>query len=147
MNSLKSSILVISFFLSAQLLQAQLLIPMDMSSQRDHLKAYGLMYSAIEQGYDCHWLLNYRGGAFSITDGDQNLIREAIRRGVSYESLSEGSLFSIMESLPRPAENINTIALPTVPRIEVYSTPRAQPWVHAVPKVWDYTATPFTTIY
>ncbi|MEY2970074.1 MAG: hypothetical protein RLZZ599_447 [Bacteroidota bacterium] len=147
MNSLKSSILVISFFLSAQLLQAQLLIPMDMSSQRDHLKAYGLMYSAIEQGYDCHWLLNYRGGAFSITDGDQNLIREAIRRGVSYESLSEGSLFSIMESLLSPAENTNTIALQKVPSIAVYSPPGAQPWDDAVTMVLDYAEIPFTTIY
>jgi len=147
MNSLKSNILVISFFLSAQLLQAQLLIPMDMSSQRDHLKAYGLMYSAIEQGYDCHWLLNYRGGAFSITDGDQNLIREAIRRGVSYESLSEGSLFSIMESLLSPAENTNTIALQKVPSIAVYSPPGAQPWDDAVTMVLDYAEIPFTTIY
>jgi len=147
MNSLKSSILVISFFLSAQLLQAQLLIPMDMSSQRDHLKAYGLMYSAIEQGYDCHWLLNYRGGAFSITDGDQNLIREATRRGLSYESLSEGSLFSIMESLLSPAENTNTIALQKVPSIAVYSPPGAQPWDDAVTMVLDYAEIPFTTIY
>ena len=46
-----------------------LLIPMD-ESQTDHLKAYGLAYRAIQAGLKAEWLLNYRGGAFLLPDGD-----------------------------------------------------------------------------
>ena len=41
----------------------QLLLPMD-QQQRNHLKAYGIAYWAIQQGQSVQWLLNYRGGAF-----------------------------------------------------------------------------------
>ena len=50
--------------------QAQkLLIPMDLE-QTDHLKAYGLAFWALEQGIVVEWLLNYRGGAFLLSDTD-----------------------------------------------------------------------------
>lgn len=40
-------------------LEAQkILIPMDLS-QRDHLKAYGVAYWCLKQGYNVEWLLNY----------------------------------------------------------------------------------------
>ena len=135
------------FFFSVQFLHAQILVPMDQSNQRDHLRSYGLVYSAIEQGYNCHWLLNYRGGSFAILNADQNLIREAIKRGVSYESTSEGVLLTIMESLQSPAENTNTIELQKVPKIAVYSPPGAQPWDDAVTMVLTYADIPFSTIY
>ena len=70
--------------LSTPSLSAQVLIPMDETHQRDHLKAYGLLYNAIEEGYDCHWLLNFRGGSFAILDADSKLIQQALLRGVSY---------------------------------------------------------------
>lgn len=135
------------FIFSVQFLHAQILVPMDQSNQRDHLRAYGLMYSAIEQGYNCHWLLNYRGGSFAILNADQNIVREAIKRGVSYESTSEGVLLTIMESLQSPAENTNTVELQKVPKIAVYSPPGAQPWDDAVTMVLTYADIPFTTIY
>ena len=50
--------------------QAQhLLAPMD-QAQTDHLRAYGLTYWCLQapRGYECEWLLNYRGGAFVLPD-------------------------------------------------------------------------------
>ncbi|MCK4594114.1 asparagine synthetase B, partial [bacterium] len=43
------------------------LVPMD-SAQTDHLKAYGVAYRVLEQGYDCEWLLNYRGGSWLLPE-------------------------------------------------------------------------------
>jgi hypothetical protein len=120
---------------------------MDETNQRDHLKAYGLMYHAIEQGYECHWLLNYQGGTFAISNADNNLIREALRRGVSYDNISSSSLTSLMESLLSPEQNTNTVELLQVPKIAVYSPPDAQPWDDAVTMVLEYSEIPFTTIY
>ena len=40
-----------------------MLIPMD-HTQRNHLKAYGIAYKAIQSGGKVEWLLNYKGGSF-----------------------------------------------------------------------------------
>lgn len=141
---------VASLFLSLLFplfLSGQFLIPMDEENQRDHLKAYGLLYTAIEQGYDCHWLLNHRGGSFAVLDADGALIREALRRGVSYEPTSASDLLTLMDALKSPAQNTNTVALQRVPKIAVYSPPGSQPWDDAVTLVLTYAEIPFTTIY
>ena len=43
----------------------QILVPMD-TSQRDHLRAYGLAFWTLERGIPVEWLLNYRGGSFLV---------------------------------------------------------------------------------
>ena len=68
-----------------------MLIPMDYEGQSDHLKAYGLVYEAIASGYDCHWLLNYRGGSFAILDGDQNIIEKACVRVYLTKTVGPGT--------------------------------------------------------
>lgn len=128
-------------------LRAQVLIPMDAENQSDHLKAYGLMFEAIESGYDCHWLLNHRGGSFAILNGDQNLIRRALLKGVSYESTSAAELVQLLASLKSPERNTNTVQLEKVPKVAVYSPPGKQPWDDAVTLVLNYAEIPFTTIY
>ena len=40
-----------------------LLIPMD-EVQKNHLKAYGVAYYALQRDVEVTWLLNYRGGSF-----------------------------------------------------------------------------------
>ncbi|HMT12250.1 MAG TPA: asparagine synthetase B, partial [Ignavibacteria bacterium] len=44
--------------------QQKLLIPMDVNSQTDHLRAYGIAYRHLLGGRELDWLLNYRGGSF-----------------------------------------------------------------------------------
>lgn len=39
---------------------------MDAESQGDHLKAYGIVYYALENQLKVTWLLNYRGGLFNF---------------------------------------------------------------------------------
>ena len=78
-------ILVIFFFGSASS-YGQVIIPMDYEEQTDHLKAYGLVFDAIAHGYECHWLLNHRGGSFGILDADEFIIKKALLKGVSYET-------------------------------------------------------------
>ena len=133
--------------LSTPSLSAQVLIPMDETHQRDHLKAYGLLYNAIEEGYDCHWLLNFRGGSFAILDADSKLIQQALLRGVSYESRTTVQLVQLMADLASPAQNTNTVALQRIPKIAVYSPDGAQPWDDAVTMVLEYADIPFTKIY
>ena len=146
-HSLLLSALLWALSFLSTVVSAQVLIPMDESQQRDHLKAYGLLYNAIEDGYDCHWLLNHRGGSFAILNADSKLIQQALLRGVSYETSSATQLVQLMADLKSPANNTNTVALQRVPKIAVYSPDGAQPWDDAVTMVLEYADIPFTTIY
>ena len=137
--------LFFSLFFSAS--KGQMLIPMDYEGQSDHLKAYGLVYEAIASGYDCHWLLNYRGGSFAILDGDQNIIEKPCVKGISYENSSAQTLLNLMAELKSPSTNTNSIELERVPRIAVYSPAGKQPWDDAVTLVLTYAEIPFVTIY
>ena len=67
---------------------SQLLIPMDGDAQKNHLKAYGITYFALEEELEVRWLLNYRGGSFLISDTEE-LRKECQIRGVSFEIISD----------------------------------------------------------
>ena len=71
------------------------LIPME-RSQRDHLKAYGLAYWALQapRVYRVEWLLNYRGGSFLIQES-QNSPQQARKMGVSCQIIGEGTQFTL----------------------------------------------------
>jgi hypothetical protein len=65
-NPLLLALLVLPLLLLSPAAQAQsgyVLIPMD-DSQRNHLKAYGVMFQHLQDGNTGKWLLNYRGGSF-----------------------------------------------------------------------------------
>ena len=58
--------ILISVFFIVAFLNAKasfLLIPMD-DTQKNHLKAYGIAYFALQNNLDVKWLLNYKGGSF-----------------------------------------------------------------------------------
>jgi len=61
----KMFVLLLLLFVQIELsAQQKLLIPMDVSSQTDHLRAYGIAYRHLLNGKELDWLLNYRGGSF-----------------------------------------------------------------------------------
>src|SRR5690606_41921324 len=75
-----------------------LLIPMD-EAQSDHLKAYGAVYWALEQGISMDWLLNYRGGSFVALENN-GLGAELRVRGIRYESVSGAPIHAAVDSPP-----------------------------------------------
>lgn len=123
-----------------------ILLPMDETSQVNHLKAYGITYWALDRSYKANWLLNYRGGSFLLPDTEE-IRRECKIRGVSYEILSDAEANSIMDDISSPSQNMETVVLEKAPKIAVYSPPGKQPWDDAVTLVLTYAEIPFTTIY
>ena len=59
---------------------------MDETTQKNHLKAYGITYWALDKQYKASWLLNYRGGSFLLPDAPE-IRKECQIRGVSFEIL------------------------------------------------------------
>ena len=120
-----------------------MLIPMDLS-QKDHLKAYGVAYWALEQGVRVEWLLNYRGGSFLITQSRpfEKLCR---LRGVSFESIDGGAVTQIYGTIEK--ENMEVVLLEKAPKIAVYTPPNKLPWDDAVTLALTYAEIPYETLW
>lgn len=135
-------LLVIGFSAKASMI----LLPMDETSQQNHLKAYGITYWALDKSYKANWLLNYRGGSFLLPDADQ-IRRECQIRGVSFEVLSDAEANSILDEISSPSQNMENVVLEKAPKIAVYTPQGKQPWDDAVTMVLTYAEIPFTAIY
>jgi len=123
-----------------------LLIPMDDSSQKNHLKAYGITYQSLLQGKKVQWLLNYRGGSFLLED-QEDFRRECTIRGVSFEIVSEAEAVKILEFIASPSQNMEAVVLEKAPKIAVYSPKDNQPWDDAVTMVLQFAEIPYEVVY
>ncbi len=123
-----------------------ILIPMDDVSQKNHLKAYGITYWAIDKQYKASWLLNYRGGSFLLPDAS-DIKKECQIRNVSFEVLSDAEANQILEEIASPSQNMETVILEKAPKIAVYTPKGKQPWDDAVTMVLTYAEIPYKEIY
>jgi hypothetical protein len=140
-------LLAAALFLMAHPLNApaatDVLVPMDLT-QSNHLKAYGLAFHALEQGYPVRWLLNYRGGSF-LMPLDERLLLEARLKDVSFEEVDGGDVAGIYERIEQ--ENMEVILLEKAPRIAVYTPPNKQPWDDAVTLALTFAEIPFEKVF
>ncbi|MCF6223416.1 MAG: asparagine synthetase B [Flavobacteriaceae bacterium] len=123
-----------------------LLIPMDDTSQENHLKAYGITFYSLQKGQKVKWLLNYRGGSFLLED-TKDFRNECTIRGVSFEIISETEAVYILEEIASPSQNMEAVVLEKAPKIAVYSPKGNQPWDDAVTMVLKYAEIPYDVIY
>ncbi len=125
---------------------AYLLIPMDDTSQKNHLKAYGITFYSLLKGKKVQWLLNYRGGSFLLED-NEDFRNECVIRGVSYEVISESEALDILAFIGSPSQNMESVVLEKAPKIAVYSPKDKQPWDDAVTMVLQYAEIPYDVVY
>ncbi len=141
-NFLYSTIILISFSVKANFI----LLPMDETTQKNHLKAYGITYWCLDKQYKASWLLNYRGGSFLLPDAPE-IRKECQIRGVSFELLSDGEANQILNEISSPSQNMETVVLEKAPKVAVYTPKGKQPWDDAVTMVLTYAEIPFTPVY
>jgi hypothetical protein len=122
------------------------LLPMDETTQQNHLKAYGITYWCIEKKFKASWLLNYRGGSFLLDDVPE-IRKECQIRGVSFEVLSDAETNQILAEIASPSQNMEAVVLEKAPKVAVYTPKGKQPWDDAVTLVLTYAEIPFTPIY
>lgn len=126
-------------------LGARLLIPMD-DSQNDHLKAYGITYWVLQNGRKAEWLLNYRGGSFSLPY-QEAIEKECKVRGVSYQILADAQYKNTLSKINQPDANMDNVRLEKAPEIAVYSPKSAKPWDDAVTLALTYAEIPYDVVY
>ena len=123
-----------------------ILLPMDETTQKNHLKAYGITYWCLDKQYKASWLLNYRGGSFLLPDAPE-IRKECQIRGVSFEILSDAETNQILEEISSPSQNMETVVLEKAPKIAVYTPKGKQPWDDAVTMVLKYAEIPYKEVY
>ncbi len=141
----KAGVLLLSLFLYAQAHAAYIVVPMD-ETQRNHLKAYGVAYWALEREAEVTWLLNYRGGSF-MTKYAEGIERECRLRGVTCEVIADGQSSAILSHVADPSVNMDAVRLQKAPRIAVYSPKNKLPWDDAVTLVLTYAEIPYDVVY
>ena len=119
---------------------------MNHDNQQNHLKAYGIVYYSLQNGFKAKWLLNYDGGAFLI-ENNALIINECKIRGVSYEVISDAQSQIILQEIASPSKNQEAVTLEKAPKIAVYSPKDKMPWDDAVTMVLTYAEIPFDVDY
>ncbi len=144
---MKQFLYILTFFLFSNTIWASFIyVPMSNENQKNHLKAYGIVYYAIENGLKAKWLLNYDGGAFLI-ENNEAVEKECKIRGVSYQIISDAKSALILEEISSPSKNQEAVTLEKAPKIAVYSPKDKMPWDDAVTMVLTYAEIPFDVIY
>ncbi len=121
-----------------------LLIPMD-GAQTDHLKAYGVTYWALQQGYKCEWLLNYRSGSFLVYENNQKTMNRAALKGVTAMPVSNTEIEAIHAEIE--LENMEKIPLEKAPKVAIYAPPSSDPWDDAVLLALTYADIPYEKLW
>lgn len=125
--------------------QGKIFIPMDLK-QSEHLKAYGIAYTAITRGMQVDWLLNYRGGSFLMDMNDEMATLCRIR-GVFFNQISGTEAVSIYTEVQDENNNMDVVRLEKEPKIAVYVPPEFNPWDDAVTLALDYAEIPYDKIW
>nr|WP_314897342.1 asparagine synthetase B [uncultured Flavobacterium sp.] len=144
--SFRKSLYISLIFISFSAKASFILLPMDETTQQNHLKAYGITYWCLDKKYKASWLLNYRGGSFLLPDAEE-IRKECQIRSVSFEILSDSEEARILDEISSPSQNMETIVLEKAPKVAVYTPKGKQPWDDAVTLVLTYAEIPFTPIY
>ena len=144
--SFKKSLYILLIFISFSAKASFILLPMDETTQQNHLKAYGITYWCLDKNYKASWLLNYRGGSFLLPDALE-IRKECQIRGVSFEIISDSEEVAILNEISSPSQNMEAVVLEKAPKIAVYTPKGKQPWDDAVTLILTYAEIPFTPIY
>ena len=144
---MKKILTIIIFLLVSNSIWASFIyVPMSHDNQKNHLKAYGIVYFSLEAGLKAKWLLNYDGGAFLI-ENNKLVENECKIRGVSYQVISDAKSQIILQEIAAPSANQDAVTLEKAPKIAVYSPKDKMPWDDAVTMVLTYAEIPFDVIY
>ena len=144
--NIKNWVLLFILLFSFSMKASFILLPMDETTQQNHLKAYGITYWCLDKKFKASWLLNYRGGSFLLPDAEE-IRKECKIRGVSFEVLTDAETNSILDAISSPSQNMENVILEKAPKVAVYTPKGKQPWDDAVTMVLTYAEIPFTPIY
>ncbi|TYB32169.1 MAG: asparagine synthetase B [Candidatus Mcinerneyibacterium aminivorans] len=138
----KLSLLLFLIIIFVKISLGIVFIPMN-DSQKNHLKAYGVVYQAVSNGIKSEWLLNYKGGSFIIFNNSIKKLADEF--GISYSIIKKTHYEEIIHTINN--NNMNKIPLEKTAKIAVYIPPDSNPWDDAVTLVLEYANIPYDKIW
>lgn len=144
-SGMKKYILFLFIFTGTVFPASKILIFMDLN-QTDHLKAYGVVFNALNNGNISDWLLNYRGGSFML-DYSNELAAICRIKGVAFDEISTSEASDIYAFVQNEDRNMDVVRLEKAPKIAVYVPPGFQPWDDAVTLAMEYAEVPYTKVW
>ncbi len=138
--------LILAIFFVYMFAGAQYIFIPEDEEQKNHLKAYGVMYYALQEGIEGWWLLNWKGGSFLIPYSSK-VEKECLRRGVTYRIILEDEKNQIFNTIADEKINADAVKLEKAPKVAVYAPKYYQPWDDAVMLVLTYAEIPYDVIY
>ena len=114
--------------------------------QKNHLKAYGLVYNVLDKNMKVEWLLNYEGGSFIIYDKTNTAEILCQRSEITFEELSDRNLKSIKNQIEK-STNYKIVLLAEAPRLAVYAPEGGEVWDDPVVMALEFSNIPYTRIY
>lgn len=114
--------------------------------QKNHLKAYGIAYYALQQDIEVSWLLNYEGGSFMFPYSDV-VEKESIIRGITYEIIANSQASALLTEISDPEINMDEVKLQKAPKVAIYSPKNKQPWDDAVTLALTYAEIPYDVVF
>jgi hypothetical protein len=142
---MKSLTLILLFFSFTLCAQQKVVIYMDLN-QTNHLKAYGVVFGALQNNLKADWLLNYKGGSFLI-DYSEKIVNECRLKDVSYSLLNNEETALLYAKVQADDVNMDVVRLEKAPRIAVYVPPGFKPWDDAVTLALEYAEVPYDKIW
>ncbi len=134
---------IILLFVISIIYSQKLIIPMD-QSQNNHLKAYGVVYSVLNNNINVEWLLNYKGGSF-LVDSYPFIKDDCKIKGVTYNFISSSQVLEIYSIIDQ--NNMDITLLEKKPNIAIYTPPNKQPWDDAVTLALTYAEVEYETLW
>tara|TARA_Y100001970_G_scaffold97849_1_gene123065 strand:+ start:1537 stop:2787 length:1251 start_codon:yes stop_codon:yes gene_type:complete len=135
--------LLFILFFNNFIFSQKILIPMD-NTQKDHLKAYGLVYWVLKNEMKVDWSLNYKNGSF-IMNNNNIITKEALLRGITYQTINTNDLNQIYATIDD--NNMDIVLLEKAPKIAVYSPKDKQPWDDAVTLALTYAEIDYDIVF
>lgn len=137
--------LTIIFFQMVEARADKLLIPMD-GAQKNHLKAYGVAFRALQNQTSLEWLLNFRGGSFLIPV-EEHISQDILLSNITAMQISDQDVLEIYAQIESEGANMAIMKLDKAPKIVVYVPPTNMPWDDAVTLVLSYAEIPYDKIW
>ena len=94
------------------------------ASQTDHLKAYGVVFNHIKDGFAAKMATQLRGGSFLIVRGN-DIVKKSLIQNVKIEQVGSAEAQEIINQVESPGTNTSVVNLETAPKIAVYTPEQA----------------------
>ena len=142
-NAMRFLFILFLLFFNLTVFSSHLLVPMD-TAQKNHLKAYGLVYKLIEKKQEVNLLVNYRGGSYLVEESE--FARDyCTKNGIIAEPKTRKQYAGLLNEVNVLQNNTTVLTLTHLPKVGFYETSNHND-VDVVEMLFNYAGIPYAHV-